>query len=98
MSRNRGSGQGCIGRPEARRVPLPVSTAIRVSKHCNPFVGLEFDEFERTGADWTLSHVARLGTPPQRQICEATQFLEPVYGWGPASVLKHTWSPREHPV
>ena len=30
--------------------------------------------------------------PPQRQICEATQYLEPVYGRGPASVLKHTGS------
>ena len=30
--------------------------------------------------------------PPRRQICEATQYLEPVYGRGPASVLKHTGS------
>jgi hypothetical protein len=36
------------------------------------------------------SQSAPIGTPPQKQICETAQYLAAVYGWGPASVLKHT--------
>src|ERR1700719_4105545 len=35
------------------------------------------------------SQSAPIGTPPQKQICETAQYLAAVYGWGPASVLKH---------
>ena len=41
---------------EVRTVRFPV---IRVSRHRDPFVWLELDEFERAGADWVLAHVAR---------------------------------------
>ena len=36
------------------------------------------------------SQSAPIGTPPQRKICVTDQYLAAVYGWGPASVLKHT--------
>jgi len=39
------------------------------------------------------SQSAPIGTPPQKQICETAQYLAAVYGWGPASVLKHK---RQH--
>jgi hypothetical protein len=38
---------------------------------------------------WAGSQWALIGTPPQRQICEAAQYLAAVYGWSPASALKH---------
>jgi hypothetical protein len=39
---------------------------------------------------WSQS--APVGTPHQRQICETAQYLATVDWWGPASVLKHTYS------
>jgi len=41
---------------EIRPAVLPV---IRVARHCDPFVRLELDEFERAGADRMLSHLGR---------------------------------------
>src|SRR5262249_25099835 len=41
---------------EIRPSLLPV---IGVARHHDPFVWLEFDKFERAGADWMRAHIAR---------------------------------------
>jgi hypothetical protein len=35
------------------------------------------------------SQSAPIMTPPRRQIHKPAEYFEPVYGWGPAAMLKH---------
>ena len=46
-------------------------------------------DYSCTITAWVGSQSAPIGTPPRTQICKTAQYLEPVYAWGPASVLKH---------
>src|SRR5207253_11214398 len=38
---------------------LPIFPVIWIARQRDPFVGLEFDEFERAGADRMLTHLVR---------------------------------------
>jgi hypothetical protein len=66
------------------------SPTMRISTESGPHGILPYPiDYSCRITAWAGSQSAPIGTLPPTQICETAQYLEPVYGWGSASVPKH---------
>jgi hypothetical protein len=71
--------------PPAATAPPPRHAGARPISASSRAVGSVGQNHRTVG-----SQSAPIGTPPRRRIDNTGQYLKALYGWGPASVLKHT--------